>query len=340
VGFSEPEEALVAVVDVSDPADPGEGLQHDREAIEAPVEDRAMLLGAQRLHRYRLLDVDGIGIGVEPAPGMGDGLRRGDAQQAGNRDRIAHQPAVRVQHGHDVGDSSEPGEQTQQADLPALLGPVHAGACLDHLVEDVGTADPGVGVGLVDPTRVDGDVRGRARRELIVVVGHQRRPALDTRGGGTAVGVSGVAGEQGPGIRPLRMDLGDVLARELVAAAVVGQVPLDVEAELGQPCVAAGRQRRCRRCRLVLLQVLIRPSCALTQQREEVDVLVGERVVVGGMKRGHGGGPLDGVAGRWRTRYETPLQPCCDFSSNSRHLCQFTSTFESHSGSKWRTYIE
>ncbi|MFJ2822411.1 hypothetical protein ACIO7M_15010 [Streptomyces toxytricini] len=36
------------------------------------------------------------------------------------------------------------------------------------------------------------------------------------------------------------MDFGEFLGRELVAAAVVGQVPLDVEAEPGQPCVAEG----------------------------------------------------------------------------------------------------
>ncbi|MFF1558436.1 hypothetical protein [Streptomyces sp. NPDC058279] len=132
-----------------------------------------MRLGAQRLHQSRLLDVGGIGVGVEPTPGMGDGLRRDDAQQEGNRDRIAHQPAVLVQDGHDVGDSAEPGEQTQQADLPDLLG-----------------------VGLVEPARVDSDVRGRARGELLVVVGHQRRPAGGTRGGDTAVGVSGIAGAQ------------------------------------------------------------------------------------------------------------------------------------------------
>lgn len=310
----------------------GEGLEHDREALEGPEEDRVMRLGAQQLHQHRPLDVDvdGIGVGVEPTPGIGDGLRRGDAQQAGNRDRIAHQLAVLVRHGHDVGDSAEAGEQTQQADLPELLGPAHAGVRLDHPVEVVGTADPGMGVGLVDPARVDSDVRGRARRELLVVVGHQRRPAQGTRGGDTAAGVhSAVAGEQSPGIRPLRMDLGDVLGRELAAAAVVGEVQLDVKAELGQACVAedargdavhvevgGGADLLARAPGVMkgfdhlgqvqefvvlggldLLQVLIRPSSALAQQHEEVDVLVGERVVVDGMKRGHRGGPLD--RGRW-----------------------------------------
>ncbi|MFJ3858335.1 hypothetical protein ACIPRL_19075 [Streptomyces sp. NPDC090085] len=115
------------------------------------------------------------------------------------------------------------------------------------------------------------------------------------------------------------MDLGDALGRELAAAAVVGEVQLDLEAELGQACVAwdarggavrvgvGGDADLLARARGVMEgiaplgrvqeYVVIRPSSALAQQHEEVHVLVGERVVVDGMKRGHRGGPLD--RGRW-----------------------------------------
>lgn len=125
------------------------------------------------------------------------------------------------------------------------------------------------------------------------------------------------------------MDLGDVLARELVTAAVVGQVQLDVEAELGQTGVAedpggdavhvevGGNGDLLARCPSVrkgldhlgqiqefvvlggldLGQVLIRPPPALAQQLEEVSVLGGERTVVDDMECGHGGGLSIRVAG-------------------------------------------
>ncbi|KIF04505.1 hypothetical protein PL81_18445 [Streptomyces sp. RSD-27] len=76
------------------------------------------------------------------------------------------------------------------------------------------------------------------------------------------------------------MDLGDVFGRELVAAAVVGKGRLDVEAELGQACGAEDAR-----------------GGAVHVDSISFDALVGERVIVDGMKRGHGGGPLD--RGRW-----------------------------------------
>jgi hypothetical protein len=137
------------------------------------------------------------------------------------------------------------------------------------------------------------------------------------------VGVhSPVAGEQDPGVRPLQGDLGDVLGGEVVPAAVVGQVQLDVEAELGQPSVAEHPRRYAvhveargdgdllpggagvlervdhlgQAQQLVVLgrldgpEVLVGPPAALAHQSEKIDVLVDERMVLDGLERGHGEG--------------------------------------------------